>query len=112
MEKEIVFYRTKLGREPFKRWISKLKDLRGAAKIQTRINRLSLGNHGNSRHLQQGVHELKIDYGPGYRIYFAESQGNQLVLLLFGGTKRTQDKDIETAVKHWKSYKTRLQDEH
>jgi putative addiction module killer protein len=74
----------------FRDWIRKLRDERDQARINVRIRRLSLGNAGD------GVSELRIDYGPGYRVYFTQ-QGVSLIILLAGGDKRTQDVDIETA---------------
>ena len=80
----------------FDRWLSKLKDKGAVARILVRIDRLALGNPGDVRSVGGGVSELKIDYGPGYRVYFAQ-QGETLVLLLCGGDKSTQDSDISTA---------------
>lgn len=72
-------------------------------KIQTRLNRLIHANYGDCKHIRHGVYELRIDYGPGYRVYFFELQSKQIVILLLGGTKRTQAKDIEQAIPHWES---------
>ncbi len=80
----------------FDRWLGKLKDRRAIARILVRIDRLALGNPGDVRSVGGGVSELKIDYGPGYRVYFAQ-RGQSLVLLLCGGDKSTQSVDIETA---------------
>jgi putative addiction module killer protein len=80
----------------FDRWLSKLKDRRAVARILVRIDRLTLGNPGDVKSVGVGVSELKIDYGPGYRVYFAQ-RGQQLVLLLCGGDKSTQGRDINTA---------------
>lgn len=80
----------------FDRWLGKLKDRRAVARILVRIDRLAHGNPGDVRSVGGGVSELKIDYGPGYRVYFAQ-RGNTLVLLLCGGDKSTQNDDIETA---------------
>jgi len=82
----------------FANWLRKLRDKRARARIQIRIRRLSLGNFGDVKPLGDGVGELRIDYGPGYRVYFMQA-GNLLVLLLAGGTKKTQDADIATAKK-------------
>jgi putative addiction module killer protein len=80
----------------FDRWLGKLKDRRAVARILVRIDRLALGNPGDVKAVGGGVSELKIDYGPGYRVYFAQ-RGQQLVLLLCGGDKSTQSQDISTA---------------
>jgi putative addiction module killer protein len=80
----------------FDRWLGKLKDRRAVARILVRIDRLALGNPGDVRSVGGGVSELKIDYGPGYRVYFAQ-RGQTLVLLLCGGDKSTQSADIDRA---------------
>lgn len=80
----------------FDRWLRKLHDRRAAARVLVRVNRLAGGNPGDVRPIGHGVSEMRIDYGPGYRIYFLRS-GNQLILLLTGGDKSTQDADIRTA---------------
>lgn len=80
----------------FKDWFKSLKDLRAKARINVRIRRISLGNFGEVEPVGNGVSELKIDYGPGYRVYFV-NQGNVLVILLCGGEKSTQAKDIKRA---------------
>jgi len=80
----------------YARWFSDLKDRNAKARIITRIRRLSLGNPGDVKPVGEGVSEMRIDYGPGYRIYFGQ-RGAELVILLAGGDKRTQDKDITLA---------------
>jgi putative addiction module killer protein len=82
--------------EVFSNWLRKLRDENARARIQIRIRRLSLGNFGDVKPVGDGVSELRIDYGPGYRVYL-QRQGNLLVLLLAGGSKRTQDADIAKA---------------
>jgi putative addiction module killer protein len=82
--------------EEFKHWLETLKDLIGRAKIQARIKRLAEGNPGNTKHLGSKVSEMKIDFGPGYRIYYTK-QEDTIYLLLIGGNKRTQAKDIQMA---------------
>jgi putative addiction module killer protein len=84
--------------EVFSIWLRKLRDLQALARIQVRIRRLSLGNFGDAKPVGEGVSELRIDYGPGYRIYFHQS-GNLLVILLIGGNKKTQQLDIAKAKK-------------
>jgi putative addiction module killer protein len=82
--------------EVFSNWLRKLRDEKAKARIQIRIRRLSLGNFGDVKPVGEGVSELRIDYGLGYRVYL-QQQGNLLVLLLAGGSKRTQDADIAKA---------------
>ncbi|HVT19538.1 MAG TPA: type II toxin-antitoxin system RelE/ParE family toxin [Thermoanaerobaculia bacterium] len=81
----------------FARWFEGLRDHRARARILVRIRRLSLGNPGDVRAVGAGVSELRIDWGPGYRVYFV-AQGETLVILLAGGDKRTQATDIRTAI--------------
>ncbi len=82
----------------FANWLRKLRDEQARARIQIRIRRLSLGNFGDVKPVGEGVSELRIDYGPGYRVYFQQI-GSLLVLLLVGGDKTTQDADIAKAKK-------------
>jgi putative addiction module killer protein len=82
--------------ETFRRWRTKLKNERALALIASRLDRLAFGNAGDVKPVGQGISELRIDYGPGYRIYFRK-RGNMLIILLCGGDKRTQDRDIKTA---------------
>ena len=84
--------------EAFSNWLRKLRDLKALARIQIRIRRLSLGNLGDVKSVGDGISELRIDYGPGYRVYFQRT-GGLLVLLLIGGTKSTQQSDIAKAKK-------------
>jgi len=81
----------------FKSWLAKLRDERARARIDARIERLSRGNPGDVRFVGEGVLELKIDYGPGYRVYFMRRKG-LVILLLAGGDKRTQARDIREAI--------------
>lgn len=80
----------------FTKWLDRLKDVSGRARIQIRIQRLALGNPGKHRNLKHGVSELKIDVGPGYRIYYTELD-DVLIVLLCGGDKSSQNDDIELA---------------
>jgi putative addiction module killer protein len=82
--------------EQFQDWLHRLRDERAKARIASRIRRMELGNPGETRRLGGGLMEMKIDHGPGYRIYFA-NQGTSIVILLCGGDKRTQRRDIEKA---------------
>ncbi len=81
----------------YARWFDGLRDRQARARINVRLRRLSLGNHGDARPVGEGVSELRIDYGPGYRVYFVQ-RGEALVILLAGGDKRTQDADIKVAL--------------
>ena len=84
-------------------WIDKLKDQAGRARVLMRVERLIAGNPGQYRNLTDGVSELKIDFGPGYRVYYLQS-GSRLLLLLAGGDKSTQHKDIPLAIKLAKTF--------
>ena len=81
----------------FTEWLDDLRDLRARARVQARIERLSAGNPGDVRPVGEGVSELRIDYGPGYRVYFTR-RGLELIILLAGGDKSTQAEDIQTAL--------------
>lgn len=89
---------------PFTAWLTALGDTRGRQKILARIDRLRLGNFGDHRSVGEGVTELKIHFGPGYRVYLGQ-EGNELVILLLGGDKSSQDEDIKKAHSYWKDYK-------
>jgi putative addiction module killer protein len=82
--------------EVYSKWFSSLRDRQARARIDARIRRLSLGNPGDVKPVGEGVLELRIDYGPGYRVYFVQRK-QTLVILLAGGDKHTQDQDIRTA---------------
>ncbi|NQT56790.1 MAG: type II toxin-antitoxin system RelE/ParE family toxin [Desulfobacteraceae bacterium] len=84
--------------ENFAKWINELHDIRARARILVRIERLVAGNPGDVKAVGEGVSELRIDYGPGYRVYY-KRQGQKVVILLAGGDKRTQAKDIKTALR-------------
>ena len=88
----------------YREWLDALRDRTGRARILVRIDRLIDGNPGQYRDLTDGVSELKIDFGPGYRVYYAQ-RGAKLLLLLAGGDKSTQQKDIATAIKLAKDFK-------
>jgi putative addiction module killer protein len=84
--------------EIFAKWLDELHDIRARARILVRIERLADGNPGDVKSVGEGVSELRIDYGPGYRVYF-KNQGQKVVILLAGGDKHTQAKDIKTALR-------------
>jgi putative addiction module killer protein len=90
--------------ETFDRWLRKLKDRRAAARVLVRIDRLAAANSGDVKPVGEGISELRIDYGPGYRVYYLQG-GDKLIVLLCDGDKSTQDDDIEKAkrvAKEWK----------
>ena len=82
----------------FVQWLDDLKDIRGRARVQARVERLAAGNPGDIEPVGEGVSELRIHYGPGYRVYF-KKRGRELIILLAGGDKSTQDKDIKAALR-------------
>ena len=99
-------YITPDGRRPFREWLASLKDKKTQAIIQKRVERLRRGNFGDHRRLTGDLCELRIHYGAGYRVYFGE-QGGTVVLLLCGGSKRTQQRDIQQAKAYWQDAKRR-----
>ena len=103
---EVRHYVTRAGKDVFDDWLSQLPDARTQAKIATRINRLAAGNFGDCRPLRQGLCELRIDWGPGYRVYYV-TLGRVCALLLCGGDKRKQSADIDRALGYLKDYKER-----
>lgn len=103
---EIHHYISRSGKDVFDDWLSELADTRTEAKIAARINRLTVGNFGDCKALGQGLYELRIDWGPGFRIYYAII-GPSCVLLLCGGDKRTQSVDIVKAHEYLTDYKAR-----
>lgn len=104
--RDVQRYITVDGRIPFAEWLDSLRDRNVRAKINQRIKRVSLGNLGNYRSVGEGVCELKIDYSPGYRVYFGQV-GLTIILLLCGGDKSTQEQDIRKAQEYWKNYHER-----
>jgi putative addiction module killer protein len=90
--------------EPFREWLVGLKDRRASARIVVRVERMGAGNLGDVKSVGGGVSEARIDYGPGYRLYFA-GKGQTLIVLLAGGDKATQAKDITAAKALWEAWK-------
>ena len=82
----------------FAKWLDGLRDMRARARVQVRIERLGTGNAGDAKSVGEGVSEMRIDYGPGYRVYFTK-RGSEVIVLLAGGDKRTRDADIRTALR-------------
>lgn len=103
---EVRHYTTASGRNVFEAWLDTLRNEATAARIAARINRLAAGNYGDCKPVGGGVSELRLDFGPGYRVYYAMA-GRTCVLLLCGGDKRTQDADIRRAIGYWQDYKQR-----
>jgi putative addiction module killer protein len=101
--REIQRYIAPGGNIPFDEWLSSLRDMAVQAKIDARLKRVALGNLGDYRSVGAGVYELRINYGPGYRIYFGQI-GTTIILLLCGGDKSSQQKDIQTAKEYWRDY--------
>ena len=103
---EVRHYVSRAGRDVFDDWLTELADARAQAKIAVRVNRLSAGNFGDCKPVRRGLCELRIDWGPGYRVYYAMI-GKVCLLLLCGGDKRTQSSDIERALGYLADYKKR-----
>jgi putative addiction module killer protein len=103
---EVRQYRNADGRTPLGDWLDRLRDASARNRIIARLGRLAAGLRGDWKAVGNGVCELRIDHGPGYRVYFAQD-GDTLILLLCCGDKRTQANDIETAHAYWKDYKAR-----
>jgi putative addiction module killer protein len=103
---EVQQYQTTDGHIPFALWLAALRDGNAQARVVARLERLAHGLHGDWKSVGAGVYELRIDVGQGYRVYYGQ-EGNKLILLLCGGDKRTQTKDIENAHAYWKDYKSR-----
>jgi putative addiction module killer protein len=104
---EVLRYVTESGREVVREWLDDLHDARAVTRIVMRFDRLADGNFGDCKPLRDGVWEMRIDYGPGYRVYYA-MVGRTCVLLLCGGDKRKQTGDINRAVEYLKDYKRRI----
>lgn len=102
---EVVVYETEEGSAPFNEWFDTL-DTQAALKVTTAIARIETGNLGDVKPVGQGVSERRITFGPGYRLYFGQDD-QKLVILLTGGTKKRQSKDIERALAYWADYKKR-----
>ncbi|HQW57373.1 MAG TPA: type II toxin-antitoxin system RelE/ParE family toxin [Gammaproteobacteria bacterium] len=103
--KQIKLYATKGGQKPFVEWIESLDSV-VRYRVKERLDRISLGNMGDHKYLSDGISELRLDFGCGYRIYFAE-EGKTVILLLSGGNKSSQKKDIKRAIDYWKDYQSR-----
>ena len=102
--KKIIYYGKPDGKSPFQEWLNNLKDRKARAKINARLTRVTLGNLGDYKSVGDGVCELRINYGKGYRIYFAQV-GTIVIILLCGGDKDSQPQDIQQAKQYWLDYK-------
>jgi putative addiction module killer protein len=102
--RRLLNYETRDGKIPFDEWIRELRDKKGRAIIASRLERFEeTGNPGKYRPVGQGIYELKVYFGPGYRVYYGED-GQTVVILLCGGDKSTQSKDIQRAHQYWADY--------
>ncbi len=106
MKYKIEIYQIETGKRPFSQWLKDIKDHMAKAKIRIRLDRLEMGNFGQWESVGEGVFELKIDFGPGYRVYFGKI-GSKCVLLLCAGDKGSQKNDIQKAKVYFKDYLSR-----
>jgi putative addiction module killer protein len=104
--RELIIYETEQGEAPFSEWLDSLRDRSARARIKKRLDRVEIGNFGDYKAVGEGVYELRIDYGPGYRVYYGNIDLT-IVLLLCGGDKDTQEGDIEQAKQFWNDFKQR-----
>lgn len=102
---EISLFQTETGVSPFEDWFQSLKDEKTRSIVRARLARVRLGNFGDRKPVGEGVMELRVQHGPGYRIYYAMS-GRTVVLLLTAGDKSTQKKDIKKAISYWNEYRS------
>lgn len=105
-ERDVRTYETADGGVPFNAWLEGLRDAKSRAIVRARINRVRLGNFGDCKSLGNGVSELRIDYGSGCRVYFGQ-EGEEIVILLCGGDKSSQTRDITRAQDYWEDYRRR-----
>jgi putative addiction module killer protein len=103
---EIRHYLTADGKDLYLDWLRQLRDPIAKVQVVKRVSRVEQGNFGDHKFCREGVWEMRVDVGPGYRVYYAQA-GTQVVLLLCGGDKRTQDADIARAVKNWQDWQRR-----
>ena len=105
--KTVIIYRDSADNEPFTDWLNSLHDRMTRRRILQRLLRVESGHYGDYKPVGEGVNELRLFFGPGYRIYFGED-GDSLVALLCGGDKDSQNRDIEQAHVYWQEYKTHV----
>ena len=101
--KQVIVFADKSGYEPFTEWLETLRDIKGKQRIQARLRRLEQGLYGDCESVGEGVSELRMFFGSGYRVYFGE-EANNIVILLCGGDKSTQKQDIKDAKAYWQEY--------
>jgi putative addiction module killer protein len=104
--RDIQTYRSEDGHEPYAHWLARLADRQARARMVVRVQRMAADNFGDCKPLDGGVWELRIDCGPGYRVYYALA-GRRVVLLLVGGDKRRQRADIAAALRYWQDWQRR-----
>ena len=109
-ERIVLTYVKADGSAPFNDWLEALKDRKARAIIRTRINRVRLGNLGDCKSVGEGVRELRIKFGAGYRVYFRQEE-DTIVILLSGGDKSSQNRDINQTQQYWKDYQRRDDDQ-
>jgi putative addiction module killer protein len=109
IEQVVRIYARSDSIEPFTKWLRGLRDGPSRNRIRQRIARLRLGNFGDARSVGDGVHELRIHFGPGYRVYFGR-QTAAVVILLCGGDKGAQERDIERAKEYWRDHRSQIDD--
>ncbi len=103
--KQVIIYENDNGKQPFKDGLYSLRDSKTRRRILQRLSRVESGNYGDYKSLKEGIFELRFAFGSGYRVYFGE-EGDTIVILLCGGDKSSQEKDIETAKTYWQEYKS------
>ncbi len=106
VEIAVLHYRTVEGRFPYRDWVESIADMKARAAVLARVDRLAFGAFGDWKIAGDGVFELRVHLGPGYRVYFGR-KGKAVVILLCGGDKRSQKSDIKQARKFWKDYEAR-----
>lgn len=107
--REILHYTTPSGRNPYRQWYTRIKDQKTQIAISNRISRLRTGNFGDFKRLSKDLYELRIHYGPGYRVYFGVFQ-NDIVILICAGDKSTQQRDITRAKNYWNDFLERMKE--
>jgi putative addiction module killer protein len=108
--KNLLIYETTDGNQPFRIWLKSLRDKTAIARIRSRLERVEQGNFGDSKPVGNGVCELRFTFGGGFRVYFG-LDGDQILILLIGGDKSSQSKDIKLAQDYWLDYLRRTQNE-
>ncbi len=107
MQKRVIIYKTEEGVEAYTEYVDSLNDRAAAAKIRVCVTRAELGNLGDHKNIGRGIIEMRIHYGPGYRVYIGR-HGNELIVLLCAGDKSSQTKDIQKAKAYWEDYKRNI----